>query len=179
MRNTISGLIAVYAIVMTVLFFGKVIDNRELQYHIRDYAITNGKYVPFKDKNKEVSLIRYYSEQKHVPINLILGIGAHEQGLGTHLFGVKKIAWDIIWFYPIEEWQILMCIRIVKEEMHDYAEKNKKFFRNDVEMLEWINKNRKAFTVFLAHRYCFKDRKNWAYWVNKHWFKYNKTEVEK
>lgn len=172
MRKILHEFIAVYAIIITWLFCYQWQESRMKDYALRDYAIVNNKYLPLGSLEKETGRIKYYASRKHIPASLIMAIGDHENGLGTHTFGCKRIPWHIAWFKPIDEWQMLTCMEIVKEEMYDYAEVNNKYFKNDEELCQWIERNGKHFVRYLAKRYNHKDQKNWAYWVNRHWKKY-------
>ena len=154
------------------------VNNQELRYQVlRDFSIAKGSY---KLQLKEIRDIKKFSKQATVPTGLIYGMGKHEKGFGTMSFGVKKVTVSYIdkIFLSFKYWQLFTCIDIVKQEMYKYCEFTNKFFRNDTEMLEYIETNKKGFTMFLAKRYCPNHQKDWAYWVLKYWKEYNK-EAEK
>jgi hypothetical protein len=145
---------------------------KRLKYTMRDFAIVNE--IPIAYEVKERKKIRLYAEGAEAPEALILAIGMSEKGLGSHTFGVKKIRLDTMIGYPIDDWQLVDCIAIVKQEMYKYCEAQAVYFRSDKEMLEYINTQKKAFMYQLAGRYCPINQEVWFKNVLSNWKKFER-----
>jgi len=151
------------------------LENKKLKYALRDYAILNCEYVTIQDMQQDLINTKNECNKNSVPELLILAIEEHEKGLGTNWWGVKRIAIDIQKRYPIEKWQLVMAIRIVKQEMEKFAQKNNYTYNNEKELLEYINKHKKNFVYFLQKRYNANDI-NWAKSVYLIWNSKSKKE---
>ncbi len=152
------------------------VNNQELRYQVlRDFAIAKGSYELIDKEKKD---IKKYSIQAKAPVGCIMGIGKHEKGFGTMYFGTKKVTVSYIdkIFLSFKYWQLFTAIDIVKQEMYKYCEFTNRFFRNDIEMLQYIEDSKKGFTMFLAKRYCPNHQKDWAYWVTGYWKEFEKNE---
>jgi len=169
----VIGLIVI-CIVLSIACIKLWFSGKVKSYMLFTYSAINN--MPLEYQQEERELVAKRSKAFNVPENLILGIGTHENGIFNHEYGCKKIAKWIMWLYPEKEWQMVMAMRIVNEEMIDYCIKNDLFFKNDNEMLEHIKHNKKSFTQFLALRYNYKYRTIWSDSVLKLWKKYEKEE---
>lgn len=168
---------AIFAILCLVLL-GTLLkvsyENKKLRYTIRDFAIVNE--IPIKYEIKELRKIDKYTRLMKAPRNLIKAIGMSEKGIGSHTFGVKRINYEIQLMFPVEDWQLIMCIIIVKQEMIKYAALNNMIFPHEDGLVKWIEKNKKGFTMHLARRYCPLNEEVWNRIVLSNWRKFERIE---
>jgi len=147
---------------------------KKLKYAIRDFMVVNE--IPIEWTVKETKHIEKYCVIDTVPAALIKAIGQSERGLGSQNYGCKKIDLSIMLTMPIDEWQLCQCINIVKHEMYRYCELNNLYFKNDEEMLQYINTHKKHFMFQLANRYCINHAEEWYSNVLTNWLKYERSD---
>jgi len=143
------------------------LEAKKYKYALRDYAIVNKDYVTLNDIEEEIGCIKKECSKAFVPYKLLYAMGEYEKGMGTNWWGVQRIALDIQKHTPIDKWQLLMAIRIVKQEMKAFALDNGHKYDSAEMLLEYVNEYKKKFVEYLHKRYCPKNER-WAkdvYWL--------------
>ena len=158
------------------LWQGEKLKAKEFQYTLRAYRVVNKTNASRIDMKTEEKKIVKYSKKYNVPANLIKAIYVYENGMPLHDYGVTKIFSDIKRKYPVDLWQLIGCIKIVREEMDDYLVKNQQKPMTQEEIEEFVYKHKKDFVNDLARRYCPGNKKEWGKTVLGLWKKFDKEE---
>lgn len=147
-------------------------EGKKMFYALLDFMVVNE--IPVKWQDKELKKIIYFSNRENVPDKLIMAINKSERGLGSHTYGAKKIDMVIMFTHPVEDWQLLQCIKIVSEEMNIFIKNSGKEFASRIEMLEYIKAHKKEFALQLAKRYCPINEAIWFKNVLTNWRNYER-----
>ena len=178
-RLYFAGLIAIALLVISLitvvlLWQHERMKAKEFEYTLRAYRVVNGTSASRMDMKGELKKIVKYSKKGKVPSNLIRAIYVFENGMPLHEYGVTKIFTDIKYKYPVDLWQLLGCIKIIREEMDYYLVKHQQEPLTEKEIKEFVYKHRKDFVSDLADRYCPDNKAEWGKTVLRLWKKFDK-----
>jgi hypothetical protein len=117
-------------------------DNLKVRIALKGYEIANGNNVAAKTLDATRRTISDAARQENIPENWIKAVIVHENGSVFKEACCKRYYADIAQ-YPIDEWQIRTCARIIAQQY--------RAFLNEPD-------NEKHFAAYIYTRYCKKDK---------------------
>ena len=170
----VIALLFISLITVVLLWQHDKFKGKMCEYALRNYRVVNKVSASRIQMKSELKRIVKYSKKYNVPHNLIRAICVYENGMALHEYGVTKIFTDIKYKYPVDLWQLLGCIKIIREEMDYYLVKHQQEPLTEKEIKEFVYKHRKDFVSDLADRYCPDNKAEWGKTVLRLWKKFDK-----